>query len=132
MHPDQFLRTAATIAEHCPAGARIVLAQPWSASMVAQMADNTDLDRLGGIYRSRQPRGCGHPPCWINMLFHNFAVRLHRLSSKSLEPIYRFGLTERASEYNIEPGIRSFDHHLSHAATACLTSPFQESRLCRD
>lgn len=124
--PDQFLRTAATIAEHCPAGARIVLAQPWSTSMVAQMADNTDLDRLGEFI-DRANREDVPPSLLDQYAFSQFCRQAAPPVIQITGANLRFGLTERASEYNIEPEIRSFDHHLSHAATACLTSPFQES-----
>lgn len=124
--PDQFLHTAATITEYCPAGAHIVLAQPWSADTVRQLRDKSDLDRLGQFIDRAQP---GAVPTSLldqyafSQFCHSAAPPVIHVTGANL----RFGLAEMDADYSVAPGIERFDHHHAHAATACFTSPFEEA-----
>jgi carbamoyltransferase len=122
--PDPFLHIERVIAAHCPPGGEIVLAQPWSGAMVRRMRENQDLQKLGQFIAKAAPGEI--PPLLIDQhMFSEFcrasAPPVIDVTGASL----RFGLGQAGQP--VPGAIRQYDHHLSHAAAACFTSPFEDA-----
>lgn len=122
--PDQFLHAERVIAAHCPPGSKLVLAQSWSAAMVKRMRENQDQEKLGQFIEKAAP---GEIPALL-IDQHQFS----QFCRTSAPPVIgvtganlRFGLGQ--SGLPMPGAIRQYDHHLSHAAAACYTSPFEDA-----
>lgn len=124
--PDQFLQIDRILSRHCEAGSELVLAQPWSGSMVSGMRENRGLDSLGQFIGQARPDEV--PPLLMDQYaFSRFcqgsAPAIIDITASNL----RFGLSQLGlPPTRAWPAIRQYDHHLAHAAAACFTSPFEE------
>lgn len=125
--PDHFFRAPALIREYCGRDAEIEVAISWSERVykslwLASLAQSSGVGRalnpLGRLFPDRDSLVWPWPPL-------NF-VRKCMLSTMNLA-----GHNLQASRghgFRVK-GIRRLDHHLTHAAAACFTSPF-ESAAC--
>lgn len=121
--PDHFFRAPALIREHCGRDAEVDVAISWSdrvfnslwlASLAQVPGASAALKPLGWIFPNRDPLVWPWPRL--------DAVRRSMLSTMNLA-----GHNLQASRghgFRVRR-IRRLDHHLTHAATACFTSPFE-------
>jgi carbamoyltransferase len=113
--PDDLLRLPALLREHCAADAEFVAAVTWSGAF---------LDHLGFLAATaiRQPTESDRNPllAWPAMDSRALTLALRNSLSQA-------GLNLTASWH--VPGhvrIKRYDHHLTHAAAAAFSSPFEE------
>jgi len=123
---DQFIRIGKLVEKYCEPGAKLVVAQTWSDSAeqlvtetIAQVEneENAWKDSSGTI-----------PQLIVDKLaFRKFAIASQvnsmALANKTLR--YELSLLDGWAD-NIDFTVKRFDHHLTHAATACYTAPFSE------
>jgi carbamoyltransferase len=126
--PDLIYRTGEIIAEFCEPDAQLVIAHSWSAcqdakwaSMLCTIAEG-DLEMHGvteeSPYFLLKEKAAGR----YSLLSH---VRSSTFSGRTLEfEIVRARLRTESALIT-----RHYSHHLTHAATACLTSPF-DNAIC--
>jgi carbamoyltransferase len=111
--PDDMVRVPELIAQFCPGEAEIVVATSWSDDQLAR------LDLVAQSfhrYRSAPDDGEGWPFPHPMALF---ATARNSLSQAGLNLIYSRHVPNPVS-------LKRYDHHLTHAATAVYTSPFEE------
>ena len=125
--PDQFAQIDRILDRFVDPTAELVLAQPWSGSMVAGIQANSGQDALGQFIEKARPNEI--PPLLIDQ--YSFS-RYCRESAPPLLNIsgcnLRFGRAENHPHLaTARLDIRQYDHHLAHAATACFTSPFDQA-----
>ncbi len=124
---DQYLRIDQIIESSTDEGAELVLAQPWSSKMIDGMRKNEGQSSLGQFIAKTRPGEI--PPLLIDQ------YAFSRFCQSSAAPMIDitatnlwFGLSQRRPDMAVRsPLVRHYDHHLSHAATACFTSPFEEA-----
>ena len=122
--PDDVNRVVSLIPEHCEPGSELVLASSWM---------------LTGVDWDAAPRSVSVPATdtlhfegpsvefdeqWRTLLHRHSTSKLHA----GLNLRFRASFTPELSSFRI-PELRSYDHHLCHAATACYASWFDEA-LC--
>jgi carbamoyltransferase len=125
--PDQFDWTAKVIERHAEPDAELVLAQSWSEHVHANLRDDERAAKfdqfVSGTGKQALPdmlldqynfsRFCrGSAAAYIDLSMTNMAFCLSQTARWRYAP---------------PPSLLKFDHHLTHAATACLTSPFDEA-----
>jgi len=128
--PDQVGRIGRLVAEHCEPDAELVLARSWSFGTPAALRVNQGVERLySWMVRPSDP-----------------AARLGRSLAAGLADWLSQGMLTSLNqegrnlswhlwqETNVArrdaPAVvsrRAYDHHLSHAAAACFSSPFEEA-----
>jgi carbamoyltransferase len=125
--PDQYLRIDQIIDRYTDPAAGLVLAQPWSDAMVSNLRAGDGQAALGQFIAKARPGEI--PPLLVDQyVFSRYcqdsAPPLIDITASNL----RFGLAQRRPALaSATPVLRQYDHHLAHAATACLTSPFAEA-----
>ena len=125
--PDFFSRAGSVIEQHCGTGADLVMAQSWSARAVPLMEEM--LSQL----RSEEQQVLnvfGEVPDFLRT---HLSSREY-LYSAQVSAIKQTGLTLKYELNQREDGpylrelpMRSYDHHLTHAAAAAYTSPFDQA-----
>jgi carbamoyltransferase len=115
--PDDHVRGPRIVQEYCGTDAALIVAVSWSSGWLARLADElAQVESLIGSVR----RTSVEPPGWP--LPHPYALQLGLRNSVSLA-----GVNLWASARLPNPiAIRRYNHHLTHAANAVYTSPFEE------
>jgi carbamoyltransferase len=142
--PDDAIRIESLLSRYCEPGADIVFAKSWERS------------RAEAAYKGARGlfRNITEGTTWgVNSLNRPFLARLgfdvDRLdtdAARYLASVYqwltemsfdsqreiassslRFRLRDKSQPYSETAAERIYDHHLSHAATACWSSPFEEA-----
>ena len=124
---DQYLQVDRIIERATAPEAELVLAQPWSSKMIDGMRSNDGQSNLGQFIAKTRPGEI--PPLLVDQ------YAFSRFCQSSAAPMIDitatnlwFGLSQRRPDLAAQsPLVRRYDHHLAHAATACLTSPFEEA-----
>jgi carbamoyltransferase len=111
--PDDLIRIPALIREHCPADAELVVATGWSGEQ---------LERLETFARSASERheDADVEAAWPFPTPYALGLALRNSLSQA-------GLNLRSTPQIPNPTVlRRYDHHLTHAASAVHTGPFDE------
>ena len=117
--PDDFIRVPDLIREHCPPDAEIVAAVNWSTSHLARLDWLAVTSRVADGSPLRHPGDWGWPFPEAGPL----AIALRNSASQAgLNVATTLQIPNRVT-------LRHFDHHLTHAASAAYTSPFDESAV---
>ncbi len=123
MPPDVRENVRRLLRNHCDPKARFVIAKPWSRKMMRFLdfqaflgiANHEKFPRRG----SQLTKYLMHTPRLLSVLWQQQCSFKH--AGGHLADILR-------NEHgNTDVSYRHYDHHLTHAATACFTSPFQEA-----
>ncbi|ARU25493.1 hypothetical protein RSSE_p1310 (plasmid) [Ralstonia solanacearum] len=118
--PDDPLRIPRLLKQYCSDCDAIVVAKTWSREAPQKMRTDAAhiLKALAGT-DARTDRD------WVaRVAFHA------GLGDKLIEPNYRLagnGIERYCSLQGLEHSVRSYEHHLTHAAYACHTSPFDDA-----
>jgi carbamoyltransferase len=123
--PDAFERIHELITDHCEPAAELVLAYSWSDATEARLLrrlrehDGT-LDVLKELY-GEVPEFAARP-----LAFTRFVIQsqLNAVTQRGRTIEYELSQLEGRARRKFTS--RSYEHHLTHAATACYTSPYEE------
>jgi carbamoyltransferase len=126
--PDDLIRAGKLIMEYCDPDADLVVAKTWSEQAVPLL--HREYDEMGKYLELLQRRPKTPAMEFMQLRLHDyrhilkFFTALAEEAGTHLDYIARtgFGL---GSPREIET--RRYDHHLTHAAAACFTSPFEEA-----
>jgi carbamoyltransferase len=118
--PDDPLRMPRLVKRYCEPCSSIVVAKTWSKDAPQKMrADAAQILKALAGADARTDRD------WIaRVAFHA------GLSDKLIEPNYKLagnGIERYCSLQGLPHSVRSYKHHLTHAAYACYTSPFDDA-----
>jgi carbamoyltransferase len=123
--PDAFLRIDELIETHCDRDAELVLGYSWSDDCERHL--RADMHLLDQIERAVRGDG-GEIPEFASRPFGilRFIQRcqLNAITERGRTAEYAISQLEHHSPRRFVT--RAYEHHLAHAATACLTSPFEE------
>jgi carbamoyltransferase len=120
--PDLHQRTAELLKTYCERNSEIVVAHTWSESFAERARSNCGVNALRGGHEVSPPE----------------FMRSQHISRRYAYASQVTSLLQRGSTFEYEAqqlfagnnpivATRSYDHHLTHAATACFTSPFEEA-----
>jgi len=128
--PEPYVRIENLLLEYTEPGAEITVAYTWSQSYedyikgimdeqgfaaFRDYIESTPIDQVPELIRDHY---------FSSAFFINSALASSRLSGLNLQ----FGLSQLSERNRIYLGTtRKYDHHLTHAATACYTSPYPEA-----
>lgn len=126
--PDHLVRTAELLREHCQPKARFVIARSWNrrsvrlpwAAWIAQLAGLVEPD----VLTRRTMQATSRTLLFERYrLYHTFLCThsMHLKAGANLALILRRRLGPKQLRFV------SFEHHLTHAATACYSSPYSEA-----
>ncbi|SIO84436.1 carbamoyltransferase C-terminal domain-containing protein [Nocardiopsis sp. JB363] len=125
--PDLFSHARAVIDEHCEPDAELVVAQSWSGRAVPIM--QRMLEQLRGEERQLVDV-FGEVPDFMRTHFASreylYAAQISAINQTGLTLKYELNQSERRPYVRSLP-VRAYDHHLTHAAAAAYTSPFDEA-----
>jgi carbamoyltransferase len=120
MAADEPIKIKRLLEEHWPGRGRLTICRTWSNSLSERMLrEIAFLDEPANQTDQILRSAAGH---WKRKLTENL--------TSIIEPNLMMagaGARWAAEELGIPYAIRNFDHHLCHAAYACLTSPFAEA-----
>jgi len=119
--PDHIHRTPQLLAEYCEKGAELCVATSWSDQIARMYQANVEAHYARAEIRGPSS-GEGPLPGDSVAAVQAALVRSLSQAGRNLElmaPLHGYRLGPR----------RAYDHHLTHAATACYTSPFDRA-LC--
>lgn len=126
--PDDLIRVGKLVKEYCEPDADLVVAKTWSENAVPLLRQ--EYDEMGNYLELLQRREKTPAMDFMQMRLHDyrhilkFFTALVEQAGTHLEHVARTGLG-LSSTRKIET--RGYDHHLTHAAVACFTSPFEEA-----
>jgi carbamoyltransferase len=124
--PDHILRAPKLIRQYCGKDAEVVVAVSWSKKVLKSLWTSSlvDVPGIGGLLRPVNDFFMARSDhlVWPWPRFDH--LRQGMLSTLSLAGHNLGALRDQGFEV---AGIRRYDHHLTHAATACYTSPFEEA-----
>ncbi|WP_158253723.1 carbamoyltransferase family protein [Chromobacterium alticapitis] len=124
--PDLFHRTGELIARYCEPDAELVLAYSWSEGTEALVRRNLSYieremvslkERFGTV-----PSSLGRQ---MAMTRFSLLSTLNMLSQRGRTVEYELSQLERDIGQPLQ--LRGYEHHLTHAATACFSSPYSEA-----
>ena len=123
--PDAFLRTGEILQEYCSDADEIVPAISWSEGYQRALPD-----QLRTLYDSREAitTGYGQIPEFLKRRFDTSAYVIRSQLRSMLHPGY--GLEFECSRLQLKgvlQAVRKYDHHLTHAAAGCFSSPYEEA-----
>jgi carbamoyltransferase len=142
--PDDAIRIGDLLAQYCEPGAEFVFAKTWGRSTIEELRKRSgkmfrnitegktgQVDSFSSAFLSRLGFNVEQPDhdgaryfagiCqWLTEM--SFDSQRERASSS-----LRFRLRERSAPYAETATERVYDHHLTHAATACWSSSFDEA-----
>ena len=127
--PDDINRVNRLIEKYCEPSAEIVVAKTWSVDWVERDADDYVKDESAALKKASEEAPDELKP-GVRFLENFWGWMQPAMTAARTASI---GLTFRIGEET--PGfpdtmtIRRYNHHLTHAAAACYTSPFSEA-LC--
>jgi carbamoyltransferase len=114
--PDDFIRVPELVRDHCPPDAEIVAAINWSGSQLARL----DLLAMATRVPDGTPlRGAGDPGWPFPEAGPLSTALRNSVSQAGLNLATTLQISNRVT-------LRHRDHHLTHAASAVYTSPFDE------
>ena len=125
--PDVFMHIGSVIDRYCEKDAELVAAQSWSEKTDDYM---NDLDKTLEAAEKGFTQILGEIPYAyrLNMDFNRFCTetlpRQNAVTGKTLR--YELSRKEAWRKAAASMEERRYTHHLTHAATACMTSPFSE------
>ncbi len=113
---DDFICVPRLVREYCPADAEIVAAITWSEPQLSRLESLAMAARVG----DGRPLRSDHDPGWPFPEFGPLATALRNaVSQAGLNIATTLQIPNRVT-------LRHSDHHLTHAALAAYTSPFEE------
>lgn len=124
--PDLYMRAAQLVDTYCEPDAEIVVASTWSKDSSALMR--------AGLERTLQARAqyrnaFGNPPSLVRRQLASqrffFQSQLTMVEQPGHQLEYDLAFSERWGMKELQH--RSYEHHLTHAAVGCFSSPFQEA-----
>jgi carbamoyltransferase len=126
--PDDLIRVGKLIKQYCEPDANIVAAKTWSDNAVSLL--RKEYNEMGDYLSLLQRRGKTPAMDFMQMRLQDyrhilkFFTALVEEAGTHLEYVTRtgFGLS---SPRKFE--MRRYDHHLTHAAVSCFTSPYEEA-----
>jgi carbamoyltransferase len=126
--PDVYKRAADLVEEYCDPAAELVIASTWNDETPALMQEGLRKTALAGEqYRN----AFGEPPVFVRRQLGSqrffFQSQLAMVSRPGNQLEYELSQSDRWAETRVSH--RAFDHHLTHAAAGCFSSPFDEA-LC--
>jgi len=125
--PVQYNQIAQLIDAHCDPCCELVLAQSWSDEVQANLADDSQLAKFEALINTTAAESLPQ------LLFDQY--HFSKFCTASASAFIDLSLTNlhyelsQSTEWRFRPppALRKYDHHLTHAATACFTSPYQEA-----
>ena len=121
--PDGLPYISNVLRNHCEPGTDLVVAKSWSKRALRGVLVVRALQRLAGpLVRARTT--------WApaNAIFRSVLAALGSAISLSSETVrQQFERDPRVGSLRPNIAVRGYDHHLTHAAAACFTSPFEEA-----
>jgi carbamoyltransferase len=121
--PDHILRAPKLIRDYCGSGAEVVVAVSWSKRVLNSLwlSSLVDVPGIGGLLRPANDFFLARKDhlVWPWPSFNT--LRKGMLSVLNLAGHNLGALRDQGFQVK---GVHRFDHHLTHAATACFTSPF--------
>jgi carbamoyltransferase len=126
VRPDLCMRTMSVVRKHCEPGAELVPAFSWSLDMHTAMSE-----QVRSVAESRQAITSKYGAL-AEDLDRELTAKLFMFSSQLLslsEPglVLNLELSQAGSEQFRRGSSRHFDHHATHAATGCFSSPFEDA-----
>ena len=121
--PDHILRAPKLIREYCGPDAEVVVALSWSRRVLKSLwlASLVDVPGIGGLLTPVNDFFLARRDHLVWPWPRFDALRRGMLSTLSLAGHNLGALRNQGFRLT---GIRRYEHHLTHAATACFTSPF--------
>lgn len=121
---DQFINIGRLVEEYCEPGAELIVANTWSSNAGAMGEQATRLvSQEEAAWRDEN----GRIPDLIfdKLAFRKFAIRAQINAAQLANITLRYELSQLEQwRSNTDFKVRCYDHHLTHAATACFTAPF--------
>lgn len=116
---DDYLGVRRLIEERCPPEAEIVLAKTWSHGAAAHFAELArEATELAQAIERLDPESATEARAFSHLVSIGSAHT--QLAGRTAQ-----GYLQRRGQLDVET--RAYDHHLTHAAAACLTGPFEEA-----
>lgn len=123
--PDVFLRVSELISEYCEPGAELVLTYSWSDETEGRVRCGLEfIDNNTNALK----RFYGEVPAFIerHLAFNKFVAQSQLSAVVQRGRTIEYELTQLEDSRAKKFVSRSYEHHLTHAATACFTSPYKE------
>lgn len=126
--PDDLLRVGKLIEKYCESDADLVIAKTWSEKAIPLLLQ--EYNEMGEYLELLQLREKTPEMDFMQRRLHDyrhilkFFAALVEQAGTHLEYVARTGFGLRSSR---KVKMRQYDHHLTHAAAACFTSPFEEA-----
>ncbi|MBJ7308880.1 carbamoyltransferase [Rugamonas sp. CCM 8940] len=126
--PDLYKRAADLVQHYCDPQAELVFASTWSEATPALMQQG--LDKVAHA-RGQYQQAFGAPPPLLRRQLgsQEFFFRAQLGMVNQCGRLLEHDLGQREGWDGVRIVQRSYHHHLTHAATACLSSPYQDA-LC--
>lgn len=128
--PEPYRRIEQLLQEYTEPGSEISVAYTWSDAYRDSIKDLME----GQGYKDFSAYIANTPPQqipdWVLDRYHcsEFFIRSALATGQLAGLNLQFGLSQLAPDQRRPIGfVRQFDHHLTHAATACYTSPYREA-----
>lgn len=120
--PDLHQRTSELLKTYCGGNTEIVIAHTWSESFV-------DRARTGSAAGSLRVNSEVSPPEFMRAqhVARRYAYASQVTSLVQRGATFEYELQQLSAGNNTVAATRAYDHHLTHAATACFSSPFKEA-----
>lgn len=126
--PDLLMHTPALIRQYCEPGAELVPALTWSQHHLLRIRGTDDMLSLFGVKRPLREYYAEEytfPPYQPRWLLKSLTSSLAQVGSNLALQVDNSPALHGRTHRLAAPV--SFDHHLTHAATGCYTSPFSEA-----
>ncbi len=117
--PDDVNRIGPILREYVDAGARLVVARTWSDAAVAKILSGRE--KVDGGLRAMEAAGSDRA---LSQPLREMQY-VSDLVTSGLALAGRGAWLHAAEGHDVE--FRGFDHHLTHAAAGCFSSPFEEA-----
>lgn len=123
---DQFIRIAKLVEKYCEPGAELVVAHTWSDS--AESLVKEAMSQLENEENAWKDSSGLIPELILDKLtFRKFAIASQMNSMSLANKTLRYELSQLDEwRKNTDFVVKRYDHHLTHAATACYTAPYIE------
>ena len=121
--PDLFVRVDELVEAYCDPEAEWVVAHSWSADYPAMV--EKELARFEGVTRTLGDSNPFFLRRYVGL--YNYILRSQARSVAQAEETLTYALSQDRLGYKKLPlTARRYNHHDTHAASACFTSPFEE------
>jgi len=123
--PDMFTRTSRVIRDYCEIGAELIPAFSWSEKFQQQLSDTES--QLGSVKKEVATKFGMQSQDFDRQAVFGLSNIYNQSSYVTPGLGLQFELTRGDGlKYGSGPA-RKYDHHLTHATTGCLSSPFNEA-----